>query len=61
MDIKSPLQVLMATIDAILRRGGTDPATYTTDDKLLLAVQYVEVASVLGVTGASILREARPL
>lgn len=44
--VTTPLEALLATVDAVLRNTGTDPATVTADDKILLAVQYIEVSTV---------------
>lgn len=40
----TPLEVLIATMDGIIGATGADPRTVSTDDKIMLAVQYVEVA-----------------
>lgn len=42
----TPMGALMAKVDAILRCMGTDPASLTEDDKILFAVQCVEVSTV---------------
>jgi hypothetical protein len=45
----TPLETLLAKVDAVLRATGGDPATVSTDDKIMLAVQYIEVCTVLAV------------
>jgi hypothetical protein len=44
-----PLLALLARMDAILTLHGNDPATITPADKIMLAVQYLEVANMQGV------------
>lgn len=52
------LEALLAKVDAVLRQDGTDPATIAEDDKIMLAVQYVEVATALGFTATHVYRGA---
>ncbi len=46
----APLNVLLQKVDHILRQHGDDPDLITDDDKLALAVQFVEVAHHEGLT-----------
>lgn len=41
----SPIDVLTRTIDRLLVSRGTDPHLVTLEDKILLAVQYVETGA----------------
>jgi hypothetical protein len=43
----TPMEALLAKVDAVLRATGSDPATVSTDDKIMLAVQYIEVGHIL--------------
>lgn len=47
--ITTPMQALLAKVDAVLRGTGADPTLVSTDDKIMLAVQYIEVATVRAV------------
>lgn len=53
------MDALMAMVDTILMTSGTDPATVTDDDKILLAVQYIEVTTVQGMMVAHTARVFR--
>lgn len=48
MDIAVPLLALLAKVDAVLTSQGYDPGDITTDDKILLAAQYIEVTNIMG-------------
>lgn len=45
----TPLDALLATVDAVIRTTGGNPDDLSTDDKLLLAAQYIEVSTVQAV------------
>lgn len=55
------LDALLAKVDAVLRGTGTDPADVSTDDKILLAVQYIEVSTVYRIISAHDHTEVRRL
>lgn len=42
----TPMDALLAKVDAVVRTTGGDPENLSTDDKVLLAVQYIEVSAV---------------
>lgn len=46
----NPLHTLLQKVDFILRIHGEDPDKISEDDKLALAIQYVEVAFRAGLT-----------
>lgn len=43
------MEALLAKVDTVLTGTGTDPATVTDDDKIMLAVQYIEVITLKGI------------
>lgn len=43
------LETLLAKVDAVLVATGGDPALHSTEDKLSLAVQYIEVSTIKAV------------
>jgi hypothetical protein len=53
MDTDVPLSALLQKIDAVLLSQGTDPASISDTDKIMLAVQYVEIAFSRGLTVAA--------
>lgn len=42
----TPLDALLAKVDAVIRATGGDPVILSADDKLMLAVQYIEVSAI---------------
>lgn len=42
----TPMDALLATVDAVIRKTGGDPQTMSRDDKLLLAAQYIELSTI---------------
>lgn len=46
----TPMDALLAKVDAVIRSTGGDPGGVSTDDKILLAAQYIEVSIVNAIT-----------
>lgn len=45
----TPLETLLAKVDAVVEATGGDPTALSTDDKVMLAVQYIEVSTIQSV------------
>ncbi len=42
----SPMRALIGTVDRVLSEQGVDASVVTDDDKILLAIQYVETGGI---------------